>query len=204
VLIPRQEENLSTEYWSGSRRVGVAPCAADQTYVFMIGPESQPRCGAVPIDREYWKQAFPQLSALFDRIPDDAGVHHRHEEVVCTRWTAGRVALIGDAAHAQPPNLGQGAGLAIAAAWELARTVSESEDVPADLVDWERRVRPGVDRVQRLTTLYSHAGYYWPAPALAARAQLFHWLSVVPVTARAWEFWWRGGSYAPALTDDTD
>lgn len=198
LLIPRQEDETSSEYWSGSRRVGVAPCSPDQTYVFMIGPESHRRCGALPIDRDYWQEAFPHLASLFDRISDHAGLHHRHEEVVCTRWTAGRVGLIGDAAHAQPPNLGQGAGLAIAAAWELARTVSESENVACELIDWERRVRPGVDRVQRLTTLYSQVGYYWPGPALAARAQLFHWLSAVPATARTWEFWWRGGTNAPA------
>jgi 2-polyprenyl-6-methoxyphenol hydroxylase-like FAD-dependent oxidoreductase len=204
LLIPRQENETSSEYWSGSRRVGVAPCSPDQTYVFMIGPESHRRCGALPIDRDYWEQAFPHLGSVFDRISDDAGIHHRHEEVVCTRWTAGRVALIGDAAHAQPPNLGQGAGLAIAAAWELARTVSESDDVPRELIDWERRVRPGVDRVQRLTTLYSHVGYYWPTPALTTRAQLFHWLSVVPATARVWEYWWRGGTNAPAPLLEND
>jgi 2-polyprenyl-6-methoxyphenol hydroxylase-like FAD-dependent oxidoreductase len=197
LLVPRLEDARSVEYWAGNRRIGIAPCTPSLSYVFMIGPENSPRCGAVPIDQDYWSEAFPHLSHLFERITGQ-GVHHQHEEVVCSRWAAGRLALVGDAAHAQPPNLGQGAGLAISAAWELARTVTEPADVPAQLVDWERRVRPGIDRVQKLTTLYGHAGYYWPPFALRARARLFHALSVVPPTAHSWEFWWRGGTEAPA------
>ncbi|GAA1790586.1 FAD-dependent monooxygenase [Planosporangium flavigriseum] len=198
LLIPRQEEPMGTEYWAGNKRIGVAPCSPDQTYVFMIGPEQDRQLRRLPVDTEYWSTFFPQLGHVFDRITDDAGVHHVHEHVVCKRWVDGRVAMIGDAAHAQPPNLGQGAGLAMVAAWELARTVAESRDVPSALLDWERRVRPAADRVQKLTTLYSHTGYYWPAPLLGARAKFFHFLSVVPVTSQAWEFWWRGGTYAPA------
>ena len=196
VLVPRQEEPVANEYWSGNRRVGVAACSKEETYVFLIGPENDPRCGRVPIDRDYWARAFPHLAGVFERI-EETGVHHPHENVVCRRWSAGRVAIIGDAAHAQPPNLGQGAGVAIAAAWELARTVAESDDVEGRLLDWERRTRPAIDTVQRFTNLYSQVGYYWPSPALASRAQLFHWLSKTPMTAKRWELWWRGGSFAP-------
>lgn len=206
LLIPRTEEPISREYWGGNMRVGVAPCSPDLTYVFMIGPERDRRCGRLPVDVQYWSERFPHLVDVFDRITPDSGVHHPHEHVVCKSWTKGRVAIIGDAAHAQPPNLGQGAGLAIAAAWELARTAADSTDVPAQLVDWERRVRPSVDRVQKFTTLYSHTGYYWPSPALRLRADLFHWLSVVPATAQSWEYWWRGGTYAPrnaSIEDET-
>lgn len=206
LLIERQEDDIAREYWSGNRRVGVAACSPTQSYVFLIGPESNPRCGALPLDRDYWTTAFPHLTHVFDRIKDGTGVHHRHQEVTCLRWSAGRVAIIGDAAHAQPPNFGQGAGLAIAAAWELARTVADgrsSADVPAQLASWESRFRPNVDRVQRYTTWYTHAGYYWPQPALGLRAKFFHSLSVVPATAHWWEFWWRGGVEAPATYLDS-
>jgi 2-polyprenyl-6-methoxyphenol hydroxylase-like FAD-dependent oxidoreductase len=197
LLIPRREESVANEYWSGNKRIGVAPCSEDLTYVFMIGPENDARVGALPVDCEYWESHFPHLSDLFDRITPDAGVHHAHQHVVCHDWVAGRVVIIGDAAHAQPPNFGQGAGLAIVAAWELARTVADSGDPAVLLADWERRVRPGVDSVQKYTTLYSYAGYYWPSPALDIRSRFFQWLSVLPGTSSAWEYWWRGGTYAP-------
>ncbi|WAX58975.1 FAD-dependent monooxygenase [Jatrophihabitans cynanchi] len=202
VLIKRDGEGPEgREYWSGNRRVGVAPCGPELAYVFLIGPESNPRCGALPLDKDYWNEAFPNLGHVFDRIEPDSGVHHRHQEVTCLRWASGRVAIIGDAAHAQPPNFGQGAGLSIAAAYELARTVADgrsSADVPAQLANWESRFRPAADKVQRYTTWYSNAGYYWPRPALGLRSKFFHTLSVTPATAHWWEFWWRGGVEAPA------
>jgi 2-polyprenyl-6-methoxyphenol hydroxylase-like FAD-dependent oxidoreductase len=202
VLIPRQEEPIATEYWAGPHRVGVVPCHADWTYVFMIGPEARPQVRAIPVDREYWKSLYPHIADVFDRIPDAAGVHHPHLEVICTSWVSGRVALLGDAAHAQPPNFGQGAGVAFVAAWELARTLADLGVSSHSLHDWERRIRPTIDTVQRLTMLYTHIGYRWPAPALRARADLFHWLAAMPWTAKRWEFWWRGGTWAPWVPDD--
>lgn len=197
VLIPRREEPRSTEYWAGPHRVGVVPCHDDWTYVFMIGPEARSQVRTIPVDREYWTSLYPHLADVFDRIPGTAGVHHPHLEVICTSWVSGRVALIGDAAHGQPPNFGQGAGLAFVAAWELARTLADLGPSSRSLHDWERRTRPTIDTVQRWTTLYGHIGYWWPTPALRARADLFHWLSVMPWTAERWAFWWRGGTTAP-------
>lgn len=201
LLIPRREDPVSTEYWAGPHRVGVVPCHDDWTYVFLIGPENRREARQIPVDREYWKSLYPHIADVFDRIPVAAGVHHPHLEVTCTSWVAGRVALIGDAAHGQPPNLGQGAGAAFVVAWELARTLADLGVSERSLHDWERRTRPTIDTIQRWTTLYSHVGYYWPKPALRARAEMFHWLSVVPWTASRWEFWWRGGTWAPWVPD---
>jgi 2-polyprenyl-6-methoxyphenol hydroxylase-like FAD-dependent oxidoreductase len=197
LLIPRQEEPLSTEYWAGDRRVGVAPCSADSTYVFIIAPEKDHRAVRVPVDRAYWKTVLPHLAGVLDQITSDIGVHHAHTYVTCRAWAAGRVAIIGDAAHAQPPNFGQGAGLAIAAAWQLARLASAGPDIPGALTRWEAQVRPGVDTVQRLTTAYDLAGHLTPAALLPVRAQFFHGLSTFRPTARRWEYWWRGGLNAP-------
>jgi len=198
LLIPRQEEALSTEYWAGSRRVGVVPCSADETYVFIIGPEKDQRAVRVPVDRAYWTGVLPWLAGVFDRITDDAGVHHAHAYVTCRAWTAGRVAIIGDAAHAQPPNLGQGAGLAIALAARLAGEVGAGQDVPDALRTWEQRARPKANMVQRVTTAYDLVGNRTPAALLPLRARTFHGLSTFRPTASQWEFYWRGGVSAPA------
>jgi 2-polyprenyl-6-methoxyphenol hydroxylase-like FAD-dependent oxidoreductase len=199
VVIPREEEPYSTEYWSGQSRVGVAPCSADLTYMFIIGPEKNRRGTRLPLDRAYWSELFPHLEPLFARITD--GVHHPHPFVLCQRWTQGRVAIIGDAAHAQPPNFGQGAGLAIAASWQLAETLAAAPDVETGLQDWEEHARKRINWVQRLTTAYDLAGYKWPTSMLQTRSKLFTALSKMPVTSSRWEYYWRGGVNAPALTD---
>lgn len=196
LLIPREEaDNVSTEYWAGSRRVGIAPCSAATSYVFMIGPEKDRRATGIPVDRDYWTAALPHLASVFRRISEGAGVHHAHTYVSCKAWTSGRVAIIGDAAHAQPPNLGQGAGLAIANGRKLADFVAGGGDVPEMLQAWERHVRRGSLVVQRLTTVYDMAGTL--ESMLPVRAAVFHRLSTFGPTARQWEYWWRGGIPAP-------
>lgn len=81
------------------------------------------------------------------------------------RWVAGRVALLGDAAHAMPTVLGQGACQAIEDAVVLAACLAgdggtaggAAGDVPAALAEYQRRrlprvrwVRQQVDRLARM------------------------------------------------------
>src|SRR5579859_7212113 len=53
------------------------------------------------------------------------------------RWTAGRVTLLGDAAHPMTPNLGQGACQALEDAVVLARCLQARDDIPAALGRYE-------------------------------------------------------------------
>jgi salicylate hydroxylase len=53
-------------------------------------------------------------------------------------WTAGRVALLGDAAHPMTPFLGQGAVMAIEDAMVLARAIDSDGATPAALQRYER------------------------------------------------------------------
>jgi 2-polyprenyl-6-methoxyphenol hydroxylase-like FAD-dependent oxidoreductase len=77
------------------------------------------------------------------------------------RWGAGRVTLIGDAAHAMPTVLGQGACQAIEDGIEVARRLGTADgDIAgalrayeADRIERVRWVRSQVDRLSRLQRL---------------------------------------------------
>ena len=77
------------------------------------------------------------------------------------RWSAGRVAILGDAAHAMPPNLAQGAGCAMMNALALAVTLDETSNLEQALADWEQRERPLVEHTQFWSSLYS-SFTVWP------------------------------------------
>lgn len=65
-------------------------------------------------------------------------------------WSHERIALVGDAAHAMTPNLGQGAAMAIEDAVVLAREVGRGRrDVETALDAYAAERRPRVRRVVR-------------------------------------------------------
>jgi 2-polyprenyl-6-methoxyphenol hydroxylase-like FAD-dependent oxidoreductase len=66
-------------------------------------------------------------------------------QVKMPRWSTRNVALVGDAAYCPSPLSGQGTGLALVGAWELAHALLETPlDIPSALSRYETRVRPFV------------------------------------------------------------
>jgi 2-polyprenyl-6-methoxyphenol hydroxylase-like FAD-dependent oxidoreductase len=57
--------------------------------------------------------------------------------------------LVGDAAHAMPPFLGQGANQAIQDAYALARALAEADTVAAALAQYQRARLPPTAQVRR-------------------------------------------------------
>jgi len=167
VLIParNREEGLDTrtiEYWSGHRRLLYNPCNTEQLYLALSMPHDDEAARALPLDKALWTRSFPHLAALIARIGED-GRYDRFEYIRLKRWSAGRVAVIGDAAHALPPNIGQGAGCAMMNALSLAVFLDRGGNIPARLEAWERAERPLTDHSQRISRLYGMPTF-WPAP----------------------------------------
>ena len=128
------------EHWSGKRRVGVLPCGENRTFIFLVTAKDDP-AGRMPPDRDLWLQAYPQLGHVFDAIREVEGVQFPYRLVLCPKWSVGHAALIGDAAHAMPPSLGQGAGLTLMNSHALAAFMSNPMPVPQGLQRWENAIR---------------------------------------------------------------
>jgi 2-polyprenyl-6-methoxyphenol hydroxylase-like FAD-dependent oxidoreductase len=65
------------------------------------------------------------------------------------RWYAGSVLLIGDAAHASSPILGQGGCLAMEDAVVLAEILQDATSVPDALLNYDKRRKPRVKWIQQ-------------------------------------------------------
>lgn len=171
-LIRRSEldpKNVTLEYWDGGRRIGICPCSPDDVYVYLCCPANDFEGRQKPLNVESWARSFPQFRDVLERIPD-VGRWATFHDVVTRAWHSGRVAIVGDAAHAMSPNLGQGANVAMTSGVALAVTLARCGDVPTALESWERSERPVVEATQRYSRIYGAMGTKWPRWALDARS----------------------------------
>jgi len=130
-------------------RILYTPCGADSLYLAMMAPVADAAASAIPVDPDVWASCFPDLRPALEAI-GTKGRYDVYETTRLDRWSSGRVAIVGDSAHAMPPTLAQGAGCAMMNALGLAVAVEGvgRADLPAALAAWEARERPLTDHTQ--------------------------------------------------------
>ncbi|MER6445021.1 FAD-dependent monooxygenase [Streptomyces venezuelae] len=129
----------TAETWGRGERFGVVPLADGRTYLYAtaVAPEGyRPADVRAELLRRYgtWHDPIP---ALLERIDPAAVLQHDLYDLAgpLPRFHHGRLAWLGDAAHAMTPNLGQGGCQAVEDAAVLGRLLAgtRAEDVPAAL-----------------------------------------------------------------------
>jgi 2-polyprenyl-6-methoxyphenol hydroxylase-like FAD-dependent oxidoreductase len=168
LMVSRSEEEAQSEqgqkyieWFNGSRRIVYTPCGGNEVYIALVARDSDLVAKTIPVRKGEWKESFPYLSELIDRI-EGQGRWDRFEVVRLKTWFKGRVAIVGDAAHAQPPNLGQGGACAMMMGLALAVHLGERHDIEAALQSWEKAERPLIEHTQRVSWIYGVVAT-WPS-----------------------------------------
>jgi 2-polyprenyl-6-methoxyphenol hydroxylase-like FAD-dependent oxidoreductase len=175
-LIPRTPDDpVGTTYeeWHGGRRIGVVPCSPTETYIFLCCPAKDvDGRKQMPFQRDTWLREYPHYASQIERIPADTeGRWANFYDVRTTSWYKGRVAILGDAAHAMSPNLGQAACVAMTNAVALGQAL-RGRSVEQALSLWQSSEWETVHRIQRYSRFYGWIGTHWPTPLLTARSGL--------------------------------
>ena len=157
VLGPRCKDQLGPGTWDHvidfwaepptSLRILYVPCNQRDLYLAMMAPVDDAEASAIPVRPGVWVEAFPQLEPVIRQI-SAGGRYDAYETTRVGCWSVGRAAIVGDAAHAMTPTLGQGAGTAMMNALSLAVMVEECASVEQALVAWERRERAITEHTQ--------------------------------------------------------
>lgn len=114
-----------------------------------------------------WHDPIPELLGA---TRSDAVLHHDIHELVTPlpSFTAGRIVLLGDAAHAMTPNLGQGACQALEDAAALAAALTTEPTVESALARYDTERRPRSQSVARAARQAGRMGQQLTHPLAVA------------------------------------
>jgi 2-methyl-3-hydroxypyridine 5-carboxylic acid dioxygenase len=160
ALEPDTEWDNVIDFWNLDPRVLrvlYTPANDEELYIALMSPSADADGSRVPIDLDLWTSVFPQLAPVLEAAAGIQGRYYGYQTTRLDHWTEGRVALIGDSAHAMCPALAQGAGTAMQNAFTLAVAAEAAADgdMAAALVEWERLERPITDLAQDRSQWYA-------------------------------------------------
>ncbi|WP_067549065.1 FAD-dependent monooxygenase [Nocardia crassostreae] len=179
VVTPTAPMGDLGETWGKGERFGFAALADGRAYCFAAvnAPAGAPSGGLRELRARFgdWHEPIPSLLAAAD---ESALLHNDiHFLPPLPTYVSGRIALIGDAAHAMTPNLGQGACQALEDAVVLAEVAAHDPDLARYDAERRPRTRMIADRSERIGVV---AQLSW-APAVAVRNAI---MRLIPASAQ--------------------
>jgi len=160
TLLAGYDPNVFTESWGSNGRFGIVPLANDHIYWFacLNALQSDPQFANFTVEdleRKFHKyhNPIPQILVLSQ---NEQLLHHDIMYLPpLSRYSFGRIVLLGDAAHATTPNMGQGAGQAIEDSVILAGHIKRYPNV-LDALEHYNRER--VQRTGKITRMSNRVG----------------------------------------------
>ncbi|WP_280342430.1 FAD-dependent monooxygenase [Nocardia neocaledoniensis] len=154
------------ETWGRGARFGIAPLVDGRVYCFAVynAPEHAP--GTLAEVRARFTGWHPPIPALLAAADANTVLHNDiYELPALPTYATGRIALVGDAAHAMTPNLGQGGCQALEDAVVLARLAGE----PDGLARYDRERRPRTRMIATRSARIGTIAQLSAAPLVALR-----------------------------------
>jgi 2-polyprenyl-6-methoxyphenol hydroxylase-like FAD-dependent oxidoreductase len=165
------------ESWGRGELFGAARLGGNQAY-WWASARTGERPGGSPADEKAavaqrfggWHEPIPEL---IDATPEQAIVRcHLYERPALACWSAGRVGVLGDAAHPMLASFGQGACQAIEDAAALAEALAGDPDSAAALLSYGLRRAPGAEVATRRSWQVARLAHLHHPLAVALRNAL--------------------------------
>ncbi|MBB5075012.1 FAD-dependent monooxygenase [Nonomuraea endophytica] len=168
-IAPPQPVEESVETWGRGERFGYLPMPDGRIYCYVMA--NAPAGSDIGLNelRERFARWHRPIPALLESVAEEAVLQRdTHELPKLPTYVSGNVALLGDAAHAMTPNLGQGACQALEDAVTLAHTL-DTLGPRAGLAAYDRARRPRTQMIVRRSRQVGAPAHWTSTPMTTLR-----------------------------------
>ncbi|WP_025026944.1 FAD-dependent monooxygenase [Caldalkalibacillus mannanilyticus] len=167
------------ETWGRNGRFGIAPIEDNRYYWYALK-------NSMAKDQRYvqWTKAdllqnfehyHSPIQELLLATNENAIMQHDiYDLKPIQNYSKGRVALLGDAAHATTPNLGQGACQAIEDGYAIAKALDTHSDLDQALQSYQKARRKPATQIVNLSWSFGKVAQLESVPLCSIRDQLLH------------------------------
>lgn len=183
---PVDVQSEAGETWGAGQRFGIAPLPDGRVYWFAT--DNAPEGSDFLDEKEAVLNRFAAWHApireIIEATASSAIIRHDIYDLAApiTSFVRNRRVLLGDAAHAMTPDLGQGAGQAIEDAATLTlllRGTKTDQEIDSALRDYDRLRRKRSQKVARKARRLGHIAQWESSPRVTVRSSL---LRLIPNT----------------------
>ena len=144
VKVPGLDIQEASETWGKNGRFGIAPIGEGQIYWFAVknarANDQHMRSLKTSDLLKIYSEYHEPIVSIIRATPDDQLLWNDiYDLKPVEQYVFGNIVMIGDAAHATTPNLGQGACQAIEDAFVLAKCLKENSEVREAFAAFERK-----------------------------------------------------------------
>ncbi len=163
--LPERYRHRSIEAWGKGRRFGFSKVNEDFVYWFAVINKHDNDFNFSADLREELKRQFKDFDPpVLQMISDTPEARISRKALLdlppIQKWHAGRTCLLGDAAHAVTPNLGQGACQAIEDVWVLADLLNASKNPVQAYPEFQKIRKPMTDYVYKWSYRVGEMAHY--------------------------------------------
>lgn len=179
VTPPLDLQSEVSESWGRGERVGIFAIGDGSIYSYLSA--SVPSGGQFRDEHAELLRRFGRWHDPIPAILDSVGTadilrNDIYRLPPLASYVTTRTALIGDAAHAMTPDMGQGGCTALEDAFELAECLDRTTGIAAGLQEYDHRRRRRTQSIARQSALFGSFAQVSARPAVAVRNALFRLL----------------------------
>lgn len=154
----RQKEQLSAnpaEMWGNGLRFGFVPLTGERFYWYataVLPPHG--KGSPLAATKENLRQTYQEFAPVVGQLIQNSPAIMRHDLldlVPLTSWSRENALLLGDAAHAMTPNMGQGAAQGIEDAWAIVNLLEQHDNPKTAFTAFEQARFAKANEVAKLS-----------------------------------------------------